>query len=76
MTAPDKRRISMNVPARNIDVIAEVIMFEHRFNGMIDTLRAMGDDVDQREVSLAQTHGEDAFARAVRALAKQPRIST
>lgn len=75
MTAPDKRRISMNVPARNIDVIAEVIMFEHRFNGMIDTLRAMGDDVDQRNVALAQTYGEDAFMRAVRAVTRPARIS-
>jgi|JI10StandDraft_1071094.scaffolds.fasta_scaffold1304379_3 hypothetical protein len=42
---------------------------------MIDTLRQMGDDVNQREVSLAQTYGEDAFARAIRALTKQPRLS-
>lgn len=58
-----------------MSLLIAIKMFEAKFNGMIDTLRTLP-DIDQRNVALAQTHGEDAFMRAVRALAKQPRIST
>lgn len=47
---------------------------EAKFNGMIDRLKEL-DGVDQRNVALAQTYGENAFMRAVRAIA-QPHRAT
>ena len=41
---------------------------------LVDRLRNMGSSLDQRHVALAVTHGEDAFMRAVRAIAQPERI--
>lgn len=57
-----------------IDLMNEVKAFEAKWNGLVDRLRNMGSDIDQRHVSLAATHGEDAFMRAVRAIAQPERI--
>ena len=46
---------------------------EAKFNAMIDRLRELP-GVDQRNVALAQTHGEDAFMRAVRSIAQPARL--
>lgn len=55
-----------------IDLMNEVKAFEARWNGITDRLRAMP-GLDQRHVSLAITAGEDAFMRAVRAIARPER---
>lgn len=46
---------------------------EAKFNRMVDDLR-QNKTVDQRHVALAATAGEDAFMRAVRAIAQPTRI--
>ena len=48
---------------------------EAQFNGLIDRLHTLP-GVDQRNVALAQTHGEDAFMRAVRSVAQPARLTT
>lgn len=48
---------------------------EAAFNGLIDALKELP-GVDQRQVALAATHGEEAFMHAVRAIAKPDRIVT
>lgn len=45
---------------------------EAQFNGLIDYLKQLP-GVDQRQVALAATHGEDAFMHAVRAVARPER---
>jgi hypothetical protein len=45
---------------------------EAQFNGMIEFLKAIP-GIDQCQVALAATHGEDAFMHAVRAVAKPER---
>lgn len=55
-----------------IGLMNEVKGYEARFNGLIDRLRATP-SLDQRHVALAATAGEDAFMRAVRAIAKPDR---
>lgn len=62
------RELSQN----EIDLMNEAKAIERRFNGFIDKLRAT-DGLDQRNVALAQTHGEDAFMRAVRSIAQPER---
>lgn len=57
-----------------IDLMNEVKAFEAKWNGLVDRLRNMGSTLDQRHVALAATHGEDAFMRAVRAIAQPERI--
>lgn len=57
-----------------MSLLIQIKKFEAKFNGMIDTLRALP-DIDQRNVALAQTYGEDAFMRAVRAVTRPARIS-
>ncbi|TCP33292.1 hypothetical protein [Sphingomonas sp. BK235] len=57
-----------------IDAMNEVKALEARFNGMIDRLRSI-DGIDQRNVAIAQTEGETAFMRAVRAIAQPVRIT-
>lgn len=56
-----------------IDAMNAVKVLEAEFNAMIDRLRRLP-DVDLRNVALAQTAGEDAFMRAVRAIAKPARM--
>lgn len=56
-----------------IDAMNEVKALEAKFNAMIDRLREIP-EADQRNVALAQTHGEDAFMRAVRAIARPQRL--
>ena len=60
--------------ADEIDVMNSVKNLEAQFNGMIDSLKAMP-GIDQRNVALAQTHGEDAFMRAIRAIAQPTRFN-
>lgn len=55
-----------------IDGMNAIKRLEAQFNGMIDHLKAMP-GLDQRQVALAATHGEDAFMRAVRAIAQPER---
>jgi hypothetical protein len=55
-----------------IDLMNEIKAQEARFNGLIDRLRATG-GIDQRQVSIAQTDGQSAFMRAVRAVAQPER---
>ncbi|HEX8420908.1 MAG TPA: hypothetical protein VF638_12955 [Sphingomonas sp.] len=57
----------------DIDAMNSVKRLEARFNGMIDHLRGMP-NADQRHVAIAATAGEEAFMRAVRAIAKPERI--
>lgn len=57
-----------------INAMNAVKALEAQFNGMIDHLKTV-DGIDQRQVALAATHGEDAFMRAVRAIAKPERMS-
>ncbi|WP_264592825.1 hypothetical protein [Sphingobium sp. B1D7B] len=56
-----------------IDLMNEVKALEAKFNGMIDRLKGMGSDIDQRNVSISATEGENAFMRAVRAIAQPER---
>lgn len=57
-----------------IDAMNDVKSLEARFNGMIDRLKKI-DGIDQRNVSIAQTEGETAFMRAVRAIAQPARLT-
>ena len=59
-----------------IDAMNGIKALEAQFNGMIDFLKSHGGGVDQRQVSLAATHGEDAFMHAVRAIAQPQRLVT
>ncbi len=45
---------------------------EAQFNGMIDFLKSVP-RIDQRQVAMAATNGEDAFMHAVRAIAQPER---
>ncbi len=58
-----------------IDLMNVVKQFEASFNSLIDSLRAAA-TLDQRNVSLAATAGEEAFMRAVRAIAQPERITS
>lgn len=57
-----------------IALMNDAKQLERQFNALIDKLRAIP-SLDQRHVSLAQTHGEDAFMRAVRAIARPERLT-
>jgi hypothetical protein len=57
-----------------IDAMNDCKAIEAKFNGMIDRLKEVP-GVDQRNVSLAQTYGENAFMRAVRSIAQPFRIT-
>jgi major membrane immunogen (membrane-anchored lipoprotein) len=57
-----------------IDSMNAVKALEAKFNSLIDRLRNM-EGVDQRNAALAATHGEDAFMRAVRAIAQPARLT-
>jgi hypothetical protein len=59
--------------ADEIAMMNVIKALEAKFNRMIDDLRA-NTTVDQRNVALAATAGEDAFMRAVRAVAQPDRI--
>lgn len=56
-----------------IDAMNVVKALEAKFNRMIDDMRG-NSTFDQRNVALAATAGEDAFMRAVRAIAQPERI--
>lgn len=56
----------------DITVMNEIKGLEALFNGMIDRLKTVS-GIDQRQVALAATHGEDAFMHAVRAIARPDR---
>lgn len=56
-----------------IDLMNDIKGLEAKFNSLVDRLKAMGSSVDQRNVSIAATAGEDAFMRAVRAVAQPER---
>jgi len=58
-----------------IALMNEAKALEARFNHLIDKLRRI-DTLDQRQVAIAQTDGESAFMRAVRAIARPERISS
>lgn len=55
-----------------INAMNTIKLIEAVFNGMGDHLKSLP-GADQRQVSLAATHGEDAFMHAVRAVAKPER---
>lgn len=55
-----------------INAMNGVKSLESQFNGMIDFLKTVL-GIDQRQVALAATHGEDAFMHAVRAVAQPER---
>lgn len=55
-----------------INAMNGVKHLEAQFNGMVDYLKTLA-GVDQRQVALAATHGEDAFMHAVRAIAQPER---
>lgn len=57
-----------------IALMNECKALEAQFNGLVDRLRAMP-DLDQRQISIAQTDGESAFMRAVRAIARPQRMT-
>lgn len=57
-----------------IDLMNEVKAHEAKWNGIVDRLKAMGSTVDQRNVALAATEGENAYMRAVRAIAQPARL--
>jgi len=54
-------------------LLAEVAEFEARWNGLIDRLRVTA-GIDQRNLSIAATAGEDAFIRLQRAIATPHRL--
>lgn len=56
-----------------IDLMNRIKALEARFNRLMDDLTTTP-GIDPRNVSLAKTHGEDAFMRAVRAVAQPERI--
>ena len=56
-----------------VGLMNDVKALEAKWNGLVDRLRSMG-GIDQRNVALAVTAGEDAFMRAVRAIAQPERI--
>jgi len=56
-----------------IDLMNEVKAHEAKWNGLVDRLKAMGSSVDQRNVAIAATEGENAYMRAVRAIAQPER---
>lgn len=58
----------------DIDLMNEVKDHEARWNSLVDRLRAV-QTIDQRNVALAVTHAEDAFMRAVRAIAQPARLT-
>lgn len=58
---------------QEVDLMNEVKAFEARWNGLIDRLRSTS-GIDQRNVAIATTAGEDAFMRAVRAIAQPERL--
>lgn len=60
--------------AKSVGMINRAKALEGQFNKLIDDMRACGSDYDQRNVALAQTEGETAFMRAVRAIAQPERI--
>lgn len=55
-----------------IDAMNGVKHLERQFNGLMDHLRA-APGFDQRQIALAATAGEEAFMRAVRAIARPER---
>lgn len=55
-----------------IDAMNGVKHLEKQWNGMMDHLKA-DPSFDQRQVAIAATAGEEAFMRAVRAIAKPER---
>jgi len=59
--------------ADEIAMMNVIKALEAKFNRMIDDLRA-NETVDQRNVALAATAGEDAFMRAVRSVAQPERV--
>lgn len=61
----------------DIALMNEVKALEAKFNGIVDRMRGteMAGRMDQRQVSIAQTDGESAFMRLVRAIAQPERLS-
>lgn len=59
----------------DINTMNGIKELEAQFNGMIDWLRG-NPQFDQRHVAIAATAGEEAFMRAVRAVARPERIAT
>jgi hypothetical protein len=57
-----------------VALINDILAMEACWNCLIDRLRATP-GIDQRNVSMAATHGEDAFARAVRAVEQPLRLT-
>ena len=55
-----------------IDLMNDIKALEARWNGLIDRLREI-ETVDQRQTAIAATDGENAFMRAVRAVARPER---
>lgn len=55
-----------------IDAMNGIKHLEAQWNGLVDHLKGLA-DVDQRQVAIAATVGEEAFMRAVRAVAKPER---
>lgn len=55
-----------------IDAMNGIKHLEAQWNGLIDHLRSVA-GVDQRQVAIAATAGEEAFMRAVRAVAQPER---
>lgn len=56
-----------------IDAMNGIKALEAKFNAMIDFVRSLA-GADQRQIAIAATAGEEAFMRAVRAVAKPDRI--
>ena len=56
-----------------IGLMNDIKEYERGWNRLIDRLQATA-GIDQRNVALAKTHGEDAFMRAVRAVAQPERL--
>ena len=69
------RKISgyRDLTAAEIDLMNESKALEAAFNRLVDKLRSTP-DIDQRQVSIAQTDGASAFMRAVRSIARPERI--
>lgn len=55
-----------------VALIARIKAHEATFNGLIDQLYEAG--ADPRQVAIAQTKGEDAYMRAVRAVTRPERL--
>lgn len=72
-TSADKIPGYRSLNEREVELINEIKQLEARWNSLIDRLK-VAPSIDPRQVAIAQTEGESAFMRAVRAVAQPERL--